>query len=90
MNKKDMVDIRYTNNEDGQVLMMQGSAVSIHTAMLILLDKLAENMNATVPDVLETLEEMHKVGNELFKRPPITRMTPMERFLHEMNKPMED
>lgn len=91
MNRKDKVDIRYKNDEDGQVLIIQGSTASVHAGLLILMDKVAESLDATIPDVLECLGRMHhELGEELFDKPPVTKMTPMERFLYEMNKPLED
>lgn len=92
MNKNDKkVDIRYRNNEEGQQIVVQGSTASIHAGLLILMGKVAESLDATIPDVLERLGRMHELlGEELFDKPPVTKMTPMERFLHEMNKPLED
>lgn len=90
MNRKDKVDIRYKNDEEGQQIVVQGSTASVHAGLLILMGKIAESLDATIPDVLECLGRMHELGEELFTQPPVTKMTPMERFLHEMNKPLED
>ena len=90
MNSKDKVNIAYRNSEEGQTLRLEGSVASLHAGLLVLIRKIADNLDVTVPDVLEALERLHELGAELFVTPPINKLTPMERFLQEMNKPIDE
>lgn len=91
--KTNNVRIEFTNTEDGQVLRIDGGVSGVHAGLLMIIKKVAESLDAEFDDVLRALHSMNEVSSDLFK--PVSKaefkekLTPMEEFLKEMNKPFE-
>lgn len=91
--KTNNVRIEFTNTEDGQTLRVDGYAAGVHAGLLMIIKRVAESLNAEFDDVLRELHSMNEICSDLFK--PVSKaefkekLTPMEEFLKEMNKPFE-
>ena len=91
--KTNNVRIEFISNEDGATLRLEGDIKGVHSGMFLLIKKIADSLDAEFDDVLRALHSMNEISSDLFK--PVSKaefkekLTPMEEFLKEMNKPFE-